>query len=152
MSITSNIKKQISERQHIEYENLALTNSLIQQHNLQLPFPKDFPEGQPIRSAEFSTQKAWRGKVKPIKGLFILASVATYENEVWYHVSFSHSKQMPTYTQVIFIRKKFFLPEMQVIQVFPEEKKHVNFHPFCLHLWSNLQRNILPDFSVENMI
>jgi hypothetical protein len=37
----------------------------------------------------------------------------------------------------------------KAVMVLPAEEEHVNIHPFCLHLYSPLDRDPLPDFRMN---
>ena len=82
-------------------------------------------------------------------GLFIFSKFGIYINCIvsdglgWEHVSVSLGtrgnkrmiKRCPTWREMCFIKEMFWSPEDAVIQVHPAKSKHVNFHPYCLHLW-----------------
>lgn len=135
-------------------ENHRRTLELMEQHDIPLPFPEfeNTQIMQPIKNQWDKLHRCWYVKKGAAKGLRAIASVATYGDEVWYHVSFSRSSAMPSYRDVSWVRTVFFSPDLKAIQVFPKKKKHVNFHPFTLHLWANLQRDPLPDFDVMGMV
>ncbi|MFQ3618047.1 MAG: hypothetical protein SNJ57_13145 [Cyanobacteriota bacterium] len=68
------------------------------------------------------------------------------DNQCWQHVSFTRlDSKMPTYADLVFIKETFF-PDRWAIQVFPKMEEHVSDHDRCLHLWSCLEHNVLPDF------
>lgn len=66
------------------------------------------------------------------------------DGDVWRHVSFSFPDHMPTYGDMLLVRKIFFPESVFVAQVFPPAELHVNNHPFCLHLWWNKSRQLFP--------
>ena len=81
-------------------------------------------------------------------GLFIIASVQTeQDNKQWVHVSFSRQKKLPSYKDLILVKNTFIGKNKKAIQIFPEEDKHVNIMPYCLHLWHCLDEDPLPDFT-----
>lgn len=86
-----------------------------------------------------------------IQGFFLIP----YENfalrvmcsvgEGWDHVSVSVKGRCPTWMEMNWIRKLFFLPEETVVQFHPPEAEYVNLHPHTLHMWrSHSQKYELP--------
>ena len=73
------------------------------------------------------------------------------DNRKWIHLSFARPKQMPDYWDMKNI-KDIFLPNRKAILIMPEDDKHVNIHPYCLHLFHCLDEDPLPEFSgfIEN--
>lgn len=53
----------------------------------------------------------------------------------WEHVSVSLPTRCPTWEEMCFIKDKFWDKGDCVVQYHPAEKDHVNYHPYCLHLW-----------------
>lgn len=83
--------------------------------------------------------------------MHIIATVALEDDDtLWLHVSFSRDR-MPDYSDITFIKQQFFGDHFKAIMVFPAKNEHVNIHPNCLHLWSNLESDILPDFRVAGI-
>jgi hypothetical protein len=74
----------------------------------------------------------------PSRGLRIIAS----NGSGWDHVSVSLADRCPTWDEMQFVRTMFFLPEETVVQIHPPLDRHVNVHPYCLHLWRNQSESI----------
>lgn len=53
----------------------------------------------------------------------------------WDHVSVSRQRRIPNWTEMQFIYANFFNDDELVVQYHVPQSQHVNFHPFCLHLW-----------------
>lgn len=65
--------------------------------------------------------------------------------EGWDHVSVSIKGRCPTWDELNWIRKLFFLPHETVVQFHPPEAEYVNYHKNTLHLWrSHSQQYELP--------
>ncbi len=64
----------------------------------------------------------------------------------WIHLSLARPDRMPDYNDLVNIRHDF-LGNRKVIMVLPEIDKHVNIHPYCLHLFHCLDADSLPEFS-----
>jgi hypothetical protein len=56
----------------------------------------------------------------------------------WEHVSVSTNIRCPTWQEMDFVKDQFWLPEETVIQLHVPKHRHVNVHPYCLHLWRPL--------------
>jgi hypothetical protein len=122
-----------------------------------VPFPDELKEKafslQPVdRSGWHESFRAYRVKSGICKGVTILASVATYEGELWYHVSFSLRDRTPTHEQMTLLRTAIFPPHLKALHIFPPIDEHFDLHPHCLHLWANLERDPLPDFRTSGMV
>lgn len=65
----------------------------------------------------------------------------------WLHVSFSYPDRMPDYYDMKRVKDLFIGPNLKAIMVLPEKREHVNVHPYCLHLFSCLSGDPLPDFT-----
>ena len=80
-------------------------------------------------------------------GLRVIVSGAYYEGKKWIHVSLSRRTRMPTYDDLVMVKRAFLGPDRKAIMVLPEERNHVNIHPYCLHLWHCVDGDGLPEFS-----
>ncbi len=80
--------------------------------------------------------------------LFVIFSIdKELDNKYWLHVSFSRKNRIPDYDDIIRIKKHFIGENKKAIMIFPEKENHVNLHPYCLHLWSCLETDNIPDFT-----
>lgn len=81
-------------------------------------------------------------------GLKMIFSVA-YEDDGkrWAHLSISKAASLPTWDELNAARDAFLGPEALCFQVLAAKSKHINIHPFCLHLWHCLDGDPLPDFA-----
>ncbi len=66
--------------------------------------------------------------------LLVLASAGT-EEIPWEHVSVSTKTRCPTWEEMSWVKSLFWDAEELVVQFHPPRSRHVNIHPFCLHLW-----------------
>lgn len=97
-----------------------------------------------IRSPEID---AWfTGADASIAGLFslrcgetggVLAIIAT-SGEGWDHVSVSLERRIPTWTEMEFVKRRFFRDDETAMQLHVPPADHINHHPYCLHLWRPL--------------
>lgn len=67
----------------------------------------------------------------PARRLFVVVS----NGNGWDHVSVSRPDRCPTWDEMQWVRDKFFDDSDTVLQFSPPKDKHINVHPYCLHLW-----------------
>jgi hypothetical protein len=65
------------------------------------------------------------------RGLRIIASTGME----WDHVSVSLLTRCPNWKEMSFIKDIFWNDSQTVMQLHVPKKDHINYHPFCLHLW-----------------
>lgn len=53
----------------------------------------------------------------------------------WEHVSISRTDRTPTWKEMEFIKRLFFLDNETAMQLHVKPSEHINRHPNCLHLW-----------------
>lgn len=84
-----------------------------------------------------------------LNGLFVIQSGAV-ENDgnVWIHTSFSRKSRMPTYDDMAMVKRLFIGETLKAIMVFPDKAHHVNLHKYCLHFFTPLFHEPLPEFSL----
>jgi hypothetical protein len=63
--------------------------------------------------------------------LRIIAAAA----EGWDHVSVSRADRCPTWGEMDYIKRRFFLDDETAFQLHVPIKSHINIHSHCLHLW-----------------
>lgn len=148
---------QITEALNASDKNRFATKAIVEERGIILPFPDESKAKafslQPVEKQHWGGyHQIYRVKFGTCKGMLIIASIATYENEVWYHVSFSLRDSIPTYQQTAWVRTAMFAPHLKALHVFPPVDEHFSFHPNCLHLWANLERDPLPDFRTAGMV
>lgn len=80
-----------------------------------------------------------------------LAAILTVANELdgkrWIHLSVSRATRLPSWDDLVSVRDAFLGPEALCVQVLAPKSRHVNIHPFCLHLWRCLDSDPVPDFA-----
>lgn len=71
--------------------------------------------------------------------LAIVANDATDPGaQGWEHVSVSCKKRCPNWIEMCFVKDLFWGDEELVVQFHPKKSEYVNHHPYCLHLWRNV--------------
>jgi len=79
-------------------------------------------------------------------GLAVCFEVEQVDGDLWIHISLSLRAQMPSYEDLATVKAVFLGPDRKAILVLPPKGEHYNLHPFCLHLYSPITRDPLPDF------
>lgn len=83
--------------------------------------------------------------------MLVLASYNTArDGSNWWHVSMSKPSELPSWADVREAKDLFVGRERKAIIVLPKASEYVNLHPHCMHLWSPLETDPLPDFRQEN--
>lgn len=81
-------------------------------------------------------------------GLIVVQSVGKeLDGKLWIHTSYSRRNRIPTYQDTAFIKKHFIGDDKKAIAVYPKIEEHVNIMPYCLHLWSCIDDDPVPDFT-----
>lgn len=82
------------------------------------------------------------------RGLMVICSSAEEQDGFkWLHVSVSRRSRIPTYGDLVIVKRLFVSKHRKALQVFAPEVEHVDIHPNCLHLWCCLDGEPLPDFT-----
>lgn len=77
----------------------------------------------------------------------IVSGTVESDGKRWLHVSLSRKNRMPSYEDLQQAKWTFIGADNYAVQVFPPADKHVNIHPYCLHLFACLDGWPLPEFS-----
>lgn len=82
--------------------------------------------------------------------LSVISSGEVHPGMPWEHVSVSLVDRCPTWNEMSFVKDLFWLPTETVIQIHPPKLQHINYHEFCLHLWRNVNQQIIlpPDWTI----
>lgn len=76
-------------------------------------------------------------------GAFVVASsvdgsplrVIASNGDGWDHVSVSRRDRCPTWEEMERVKRLFFKPTETAMQFHVPVDRHINVHPYCLHLW-----------------
>lgn len=81
--------------------------------------------------------------------LSVIVSAATEQDgKRWLHVSCAHPDRLPSWETLKDVKAIFVGRDRQAIQVLPSEKKYINIHRYCLHLFCCLDdADPVPDFT-----
>ena len=60
----------------------------------------------------------------------------------WEHVSVSLNSRCPNWREMSYIKDLFWNDDETVMQLHVAKKEHINLHPYCLHLWRPLEKEI----------
>lgn len=93
------------------------------------------------------------GVVGSAQGLLVIGSGNTErDGKRWLHLSMSRRSRLPTYDDLCLVKDTFIGRDRLAVQVFARTADHVNHAKFCLHLWSCLDGDPVPDFRHLGMI
>lgn len=87
---------------------------------------------------------AYRNK---LTGHTVILSGEEHNEKRWLHFSIAHPRRLPSWNELVEAKEIFMGRDGKAIQVIPARKEHVNIHPNCLHLFSCLDHDPLPDFT-----
>lgn len=77
----------------------------------------------------------------------ILTRCRELDRKRWVHLSVSHARRLPTWSELVKIRNWMLGKDAKAIQVIPPVSEHINIHPRVLHLYHCLDEDPLPDFT-----
>lgn len=64
-------------------------------------------------------------------------------DDIWEHVSVSTKKRCPTWNEMCLFKDIFWAPDEACVQFHPPRSQYVNVHPFCLHIWRQVDGEVL---------
>ena len=70
--------------------------------------------------------------------LAIIAAVG----DGWDHVSVSRKNRCPNWQEMEHVKRLFFADDETAMQLHVPPTEHISHHPYCLHLWRPLDREI----------
>jgi len=107
-------------------------------------FPRVLPaDWRPITEMGEFWNARW---LKSADGLKVAFEVEFNDGQLWIHVSFSRRYRDPSYFDMVRVKEVFFGHDRKAIMVLPKRDEHYNLHAHCLHLYSPLTKDPLPDF------
>lgn len=98
------------------------------------------PDWRAVEAASNAT------RYKSLDGLRVILEVEDVDGELWLHCSFSRKDRVPSWHDTRRTKDVFIGTTRKAVMVLPSQDEHVNVHPHCLHLYSCLERDVLPDF------
>lgn len=109
----------------------------------------ELPRGQPV---------GWERPVASLNNVFenrrlelrVILTVESVAGENWLHVSASRRDRIPSWEDMVMVKRLFVGSQRKALQVMPPDAEAVNIHPHVLHLWCCLDRDPLPDFRRED--
>lgn len=78
----------------------------------------------------------------------IIVSQSDHAGVEWIHASFAWAERLPVYEDLAALKKAVFGDTREAYMVFPRSDKHINMHPYALHLYGRADGSPeLPDFT-----
>jgi hypothetical protein len=85
--------------------------------------------------------------------MFVICTARVEQDGLrWLHVSCSRRDRLPDWADLRLIKHTFIGDDRVALQVLPREHDYVNIAPRCMHLWSCLDGEPVPDFRVHGQI
>lgn len=74
------------------------------------------------------------------QGLVVMTSIATKDDgHKVLHVSLSRRSRLPDWNDVKRVKDAFIGEDKEAYHVLPKKADYINIHPYCLHLWHELE-------------
>lgn len=104
------------------------------------------PEHRRVLSGQYASRFDLDGNnglfMVPIPNSRETVRVIASDGGGWEHVSVSLVNRCPTWEEMCAVKDLFWSAEDCVMQLHPPRSEYVNHHPFCLHLWRPIGRDI----------
>jgi hypothetical protein len=84
------------------------------------------------------------------RGLAVIGEVEQVDGQLWIHVSVSRQSRLPDWADLRAAKNLFMGPERRAIQNLPPESQYYSLHPYCLHMYSPLDHEPIPDFRAHD--
>ena len=77
----------------------------------------------------------------------ILSGNTEQDGKRWLHLSLARRSRLPSWEEVRLVKDLFLGKERLAVQVLPPASRYININPHCLHLWSCVDGDPVPDFA-----
>lgn len=78
----------------------------------------------------------------PFRSYTLTVMVSDGKRDGWEHVSVSLNNRTPNWKEMCYVKDLFWSEDETVVQYHPAKKDYVNCHPYCLHMWRNIEKPI----------
>ena len=78
----------------------------------------------------------------PYKSNTIIVVFCDGKETGWDHVSVSLRNRCPNWEEMSLVKNIFWDEDETVVQFHPKKQEYVNFHPYCLHMWKRVDKDI----------
>jgi hypothetical protein len=100
-----------------------------------------------IRDGEFGSDVTYGPQgafqiMGPKGEALVIVSSGTDREFGWEHVSVSTRRRTPNWDEMCFVKNLFWREDECVVQFHPPKSDYVNHHPYCLHLWKPIGREL----------
>lgn len=129
------IKKRVDEVLNHHQDDLSWVGQYL---------PKVLPVGWNLYERSFDGMIVWHA---PSFLTVILSGSREDDGKRWLHLSVSHRRRIPAWSELKLAKDLFLGPDLWAIQVLPTADKYVNINPHVLHLWHCVDGLALPDFT-----
>lgn len=81
------------------------------------------------------------------RGLRVILTGNVHGGKRWMHLSTSRASRVPDYDDLCGVKSLFLGDEALAVSLFVPRSRHINIHPYCLHMWRCLDGDPVPDFA-----
>lgn len=110
----------------------------------------EVPDWSPPEAPRGWKSQPWGSGMQYVRVLTresVLLTVGRHDGRRWIHFSMAHPSRVPHFSELRDYKNWFIGADRKAIQVLPPTSEYVNIHPYCLHLFSCLDNDGLPDFT-----
>lgn len=96
------------------------------------------------------TREPWGTGMRYVRTLTresVIVTIGRHGGRRWIHFSVAHPSRIPHWDELRRYKSAFIGDDLKAIQVLLPAHEYVNIHPYCLHLFSCLDGDVLPDFT-----
>lgn len=131
-------------------KRFATSCSPAEQERIVETFQRVFPRVLPAGWGQFGPDEYYNSRwLVSSDGLKVCVEVEFIDEALWLHCSFSRQGKDPNYFDMTRVKETFFGADRKAIMVLPKRDEHFSFAKHCLHLYSPLDGDPLPDFRAE---
>lgn len=77
----------------------------------------------------------------------MLSGVKEVDEKRWLHLSVSHAKRLPNWSEIVTAKETFLGRDVEGIVKLAARSQWVNLMPFCMHVWCCVDGEVTPDFT-----
>lgn len=145
-----------TDRSDIRTHPLMMTTQLVAPRPQHPPLPDDVIHAllpRVLPHGWYCVERGGDGAKYVLRGVatgpltVIVSAARELDGKRWLHVSVARPHRLPEWSDLRMVKDLFMGKDRMAVQILPSERKHVNLHPFCLHLWSCLDGDVHPDFT-----
>lgn len=132
-------------------KRFANTCSPVEQGRIIAAFTEIFPRVIPAGWSQSGPDEYFNCRwLESSDGMRICLEVEFVDEALWMHLSFSRRDRDPNYFDMTRVKDLFIGANRKAIMVLPKRDEHYSFAKHCLHLYSPIESDPLPDFRAQD--